>query len=115
MSAYTIVIKKITPKIKKLQEQLRFYSCVTIIPSEGTATKNSTNSPICMRKLIVSKWVRNKIDELESYLKNNLKLSTEVTHRYSDRIRRFVRSLSCETNLSAIQEDESIGKISAIT
>ena len=26
-----------------------------------------------MRKLIVSKWVRNKIDELESYLKNNLK------------------------------------------
>ena len=35
-----------------------------------------------MRKLIVSKWVRNKIDELESYLKNNLKLSTEVTHRY---------------------------------
>ena len=36
-----------------------------------------------MRKLIVSKWVRNKIDELESYLKNNLKLSTEVTHRLS--------------------------------
>ncbi len=50
-----------------------------------------------MRNIIVSTQTRSKISELESYLKDDLKLSKEAARKYSDRMRRFVLSLADET------------------
>lgn len=47
-----------------------------------------------VRKIIVSKQVRDKIDELESYLKDELQLSKEAARKRSSRMRQFVLSLS---------------------
>ena len=51
-----------------------------------------------MRRLIVSKRVRDKIDELESYLKDDLKLSKLAARKRSDRMRCFVLSLAGEAD-----------------
>ncbi len=50
-----------------------------------------------MRNIIVSTQTRSKISELESYLKDDLKLSKDAAHKYSDRMRQFVLSLADET------------------
>ncbi len=50
-----------------------------------------------MRNIIVSTQTRSKISELESYLKDDLKLSKEAARKYSDRMRLFVLSLADET------------------
>ncbi len=47
-----------------------------------------------MRNIIVSKQVRDKIGELESYLLNDLKLSHDAARKRSDRMRQFVYSLA---------------------
>ena len=49
---------------------------------------------IIMREVRISGHVMSKIDELESFLKNKLKLSKEAAHRRSNRMRIFVYSLS---------------------
>lgn len=46
-----------------------------------------------MRKIIVSKLVRDKIVDLESYLKDELMLSKEAALKRSDRMREFVSTL----------------------
>lgn len=50
-----------------------------------------------MRKIIVSIQIRDKISELESYLKDDLKLSKEAARKYSDRMRQFVLSFAEDT------------------
>jgi len=47
-----------------------------------------------VRKIIVSRQVRDKISDLETYMRNELKLSKEAARRRSDRMRQFVLSLA---------------------
>ena len=47
-----------------------------------------------MRNIIISKSVRDKIDELEAYLRDDLKLSKEAARKRSNKMRNFVLSLS---------------------
>lgn len=47
-----------------------------------------------MRNIIISKSVRDKIDELEAYLRDDLKLSKDAARKRSDRMRKFVLSLA---------------------
>lgn len=47
-----------------------------------------------MRNIIISKGVRDKIDELEAYLRDDLKLSKEAARKRSDKMRKFVLSLA---------------------
>jgi hypothetical protein len=47
-----------------------------------------------MRKVIVSAAVREKIDELELFLKNELRLSKTAATQRCDRIDAFLKSLS---------------------
>ena len=51
-----------------------------------------------MRKVIISVTVREKIYELESFLKNELKLSKEAAYKRSNRMRIFVASLYREAD-----------------
>ena len=46
------------------------------------------------RKVIISDVVRDKVLELELFLKNDLKLSKKVADSRAERIRAFLRSLS---------------------
>jgi len=47
-----------------------------------------------MREVRISSQVMSKIDELESFLKNDLKLSKEAARKRSNRMRKFVCSFS---------------------
>ena len=47
-----------------------------------------------MREVRISGLVMNKIEELESFLKNDLKLSKEAARKRSNRMRKFVCSFS---------------------
>lgn len=47
-----------------------------------------------VRRIIVSKQVRDKIDELEVYLKDELRLSKDAARKCSGRMRQFVLSLA---------------------
>ena len=49
-----------------------------------------------MREVRISGQVMNKIDELESFLKNELMLSKEAARRRSNRMRKFICSFSNE-------------------
>lgn len=47
-----------------------------------------------MREVVISQTVRDKIDDLELYLKNDLKMSKEAAKRRSDRMRKFVKAFA---------------------
>ena len=47
-----------------------------------------------MRKVIISTLVTNKLSDLKSYLKNDLKLSQETAYAYNDRMLIFIDSLA---------------------
>ena len=51
-----------------------------------------------MREVRISGQVMNKIDELESFLKNELMLSKEAARKRSNRMRKFISSFSNEGN-----------------
>lgn len=53
-----------------------------------------------MRNIIISKSVRDKIDELEAYLRDDLKLSKDAARKRSDRMRKFVLSLAGDVDFS---------------
>lgn len=47
-----------------------------------------------MHKIIVSRQVQDKISDLETYMRNELKLSKKAARRRSDRMRQFVLFLA---------------------
>jgi hypothetical protein len=51
-----------------------------------------------MREVIISATVRDKIADLEAFLKDELKLSKEAARQRSDRMRLFVLSLATEVD-----------------
>ena len=51
-----------------------------------------------MREVLISGQVLNKINELESFLKDELKLSKEAARNRSDRIRKFMYSFNIEVD-----------------
>lgn len=51
-----------------------------------------------MRKIIISVSVQNRIEELELFLKDELKLSKEAAQRRTDRIDAFLKSLVNEAD-----------------
>lgn len=47
-----------------------------------------------MRRVFISELVQDKLDDLESFLKNGLKLSKEAARRRTDRMDAFLSSLT---------------------
>ena len=47
-----------------------------------------------MREVLISNLVKDKIDSLESYLIDELKLSEEAALRRSERMREYIRAFS---------------------